>query len=236
MVNDFSQTNPPPGSLNWRSVPARACDQWIVSVDLGQSTDPSAVCVCHHTVTVREIWKPIFERRVWRQEFVTRYDVLHLERLPLGMPYPEQVSYVGNILARPPLDKLSPILVIDETGIGRPCGDIFDRAGLRPERVTITAGLETTQHEIRSWHVPKSVLISGLDAALHLGELRIAAKLHDATALGEELKDFQRSVSAAGRATYAARTGKHDDLVLAIAIGIWRAKNRNEVVRTELRI
>lgn len=233
---DFSQSNPPPGSLDWRSVPARARDEWIVSVDLGQSTDPSAVCVMHHTVTVREIWKPIIERKIWIQERSIRYDVLHLERLALGMPYPEQVGHVANILRRPPIDKLSPKLVIDETGVGRAVGDIFDQAGLRPERVTITAGLEVTQHDARTWHVSKAVLISGLDAALHLGELRIAAKLHDASALGEELKDFQRSVSAAGRATYAARTGKHDDLVLAVAIGIWRAKNRNEVTREELRI
>jgi hypothetical protein len=35
------------------------------------------------------------------------------------------------------------------------------------------------------------------------------------------LLDFRRSLSAAGRASYAARTGKHDDLVLAVAIGCW---------------
>lgn len=232
----FTQTNPPPNSLGWHSIPARSRDEWIVSVDLGQSTDPSAVCVMHHMVTVRDIWKPIVERKIWIQDRTIRYDVLHLERLPLGMPYPEQVGHVANILRRPPLDKLSPKLVIDETGVGRAVGDIFDQAGLRPERVTITAGLEVTQHDACSWHVAKSILISGLDAALHLGELRIAAKLHDATALGEELKDFQRSVSAAGRATYAARVGKHDDLVLAVALGIWRAKNRNETTQTELKL
>ena len=34
----------------------------------------------------------------------------------------------------------------------------------------------------------------------------------------DELLDFRRKLSDAGRATYAARTGKHDDLVLAVAI------------------
>ena len=55
------------------------------------------------------------------------------------------------------------------------------------------------------------------------GELKIAAALSDAGALLDELKDFQRKVSDAGRATYAARTGAHDDLVLAVAIALWWA-------------
>jgi hypothetical protein len=42
----------------------------------------------------------------------------------------------------------------------------------------------------------------------------------------EELKDFRRKVSAAGRATFEARVGKHDDLVLAVAIAIWTCVGR----------
>jgi hypothetical protein len=43
--------------------------------------------------------------------------------------------------------------------------------------------------------------------ALHTDELKIAAALSDAEPLQEELKDFQRQVSDAGRATYNARVG-----------------------------
>jgi|SRR5712664_4654943 len=52
-----------------------------------------------------------------------------------------------------------------------------------------------------------------LGARLHTGELKIAAALSDA----------ERKVSDAGRATYNARTGAHDDLVLAVAIALWWA-------------
>jgi len=45
---------------------------------------------------------------------------------------------------------------------------------------------------------------------LHTGELKIAAALSDAGALQEELKDFQRKVSDAGRATYNARPCAHN--------------------------
>jgi hypothetical protein len=54
---------------------------------------------------------------------------------------------------------------------------------------------------------------------LHTDELKIAAALSDAGALQEESKDFQRKVSDAGRATYNARLGAHDDLI-AVAIAL----------------
>jgi hypothetical protein len=66
-------------------------------------------------------------------------------------------------------------------------------------------------------------IFSRLDAVLHTGDLRIAKELRESGPLAEELKSFQRSVSAAGRATYAARVGMHDDLVLATALAVWWA-------------
>ena len=162
---------------------------------------------------------------VHRQDAQEHLDVRHLERLPLGMAYPAVVQHVTNVLARPPLcggeDFPAAELIIDETGVGRAVGDIFELAGMRPKRVTITAGMEVTAQGRDRYHVAKTVLISQLDAALHTGKLRFAAALHDAAAMQEELKDFRRKVSDAGRSTYAARTGAHDDLVLAVAIGTW---------------
>jgi hypothetical protein len=43
--------------------------------------------------------------------------------------------------------------------------------------------------------------------------LKIGAALSDAGALPEELKDFQRKVSDAGRATCNARTRAHNCLI-----------------------
>jgi hypothetical protein len=115
-------------------------------------------------------------------------------------------------------------LVIDETGVGRAVGDIFVQAGMRPKRVMIASGNETTSgHGIDRYHLAKSILISNLDALLHRGVLRFAATLREAGAMADELKDFRRKVSDAGRATYAARVGRHDDLVLSVAIAAWWA-------------
>jgi hypothetical protein len=147
------------------------------------------------------------------------FDVRHLQRLPLGLSYPAVVQEVAMLLARPPLVGNCE-LVIDETGVGRAVADIFDTAGLDPTRVTITAGAEQSFAN-GSWHVSKQILISTLDARLHTGELRFAKELTEAGTMQEELKDFRRKVSVAGRYTFEARVGKHDDLVLAVAIGLW---------------
>ena len=94
---------------------------------------------------------------------------------------------------------------------------------MKPQRVTITAGNEATCAGLNRYHVAKGILISTLDARLHTGELKFAADLREAETMRDELKDFRRKVSVAGRYSYEARVGKHDDLVLAVAIGLWWA-------------
>jgi hypothetical protein len=208
----------------WKRAPATFGQRFIVSVDLGQSTDPTAIAVLHWCSRPLDTWT--HKNFLHRQDVQEHIDVRHLERLPLGMAYPAVVQHVANLLARPPLcgdeDFPAAELVIDESGVGRAVGDIFEAAGMRTKRVTITAGTEATSgHGLNRYHVAKTILISQLDAALHIGRLRFASALADAAAMAEELKDFRRKVSDAGRSSYAARTGSHDDLVLAVAIAIW---------------
>ncbi|MGC1958408.1 MAG: hypothetical protein WA683_12315 [Pseudolabrys sp.] len=76
--------------------------------------------------------------------------------------------------------------------------------------------------------MPKQILVSTLDAMMHTGELRIAKELRETPALETELKDFRRHVSEAGRYSFQTRIGAHDDLVLAVAIPLWRAVRRKK--------
>ena len=203
-------------------IAAPRIDRWYVGLDVGQSIDPSAVCALHRVS--EPIWNefkpsPRDERR-WIQQSRERFQVLHLERLPLGMPYPSQVQHVAGLLARQPLT--SATFVLDYTGCGRPVADMFQRAGLRPHCLLITAGTDWSRDGL-TWHVPKGMLVSGLEARLHSGELEIAEALTDSPALREELKDFARKVSESGRVTFNARAGAHDDLVLAVAIALFAA-------------
>lgn len=160
--------------------------------------------------------------------------VSKLERFPLGMPYPQQIQYVANLLGREPL--IGATFALDYTGCGRPVADQFQRAGLRPQKVLITAGNEVTTHSGDTHHVPKSFLVSGQESRMHSGELKIAAELTESPALKEELRDFGRKVSESGRVTYNARAGAHDDLILAICIALFMATNKPTVHQEELRI
>ena len=78
-------------------------------------------------------------------------------------------------------------------------GDIFEHAGMKPVRITITSGNEVTHAGHDRWHVAKTVLISR--RALHRGVLRFASTLSEAGAMKDELLDFRRKLSDAGRAT-----------------------------------
>jgi hypothetical protein len=147
------------------------------------------------------------------------FQVGHLERVPLGTPYPDIVSHVGRLMTKLPGD---PELVIDFTGVGRPIFDMFNYSGIFPIGVVITAGnSETRDGMTRS--VPKLTLVSRLQALLQEGRLKILRELNEAETLVRELQDFRYEYTAAGHLTFNARCGKHDDLVFALGLAVWRA-------------
>lgn len=201
--------------------------RWVVGVDLGQSQDPTAIAICEHVSGAVDEGSD-YERHCGiptKQKPAERVNVRHLQRLPLGLSYPAQVQHVADLLARPPLNGNETTavaqLIIDQTGVGAAVADIFNAAGMRPIRLSITAGNEATWVGNDRVHVAKTILISTVDAMLHTGTLKFAATLSEAGAMRDELQDFRRKLSDAGRATYAARTGAHDDLVLAVSISCW---------------
>jgi hypothetical protein len=185
-------------------------ERFIVGADLGQSHDPTAIAVVRRL----ERWpqKPLFQ-------------VGYLARLPLGTPYPAVVTHVTQMLGRPPLrGKVE--LVIDFTGVGRPVFEMFVGRGVSPIGVTITAGDATTNDGL-IYRVPKIELISRVQALLHDGRLKIHKELPDAPVLVSELQDFKADVTDSGYWKFGARAGKHDDLVLALAIALWRANGND---------
>jgi hypothetical protein len=53
--------------------------------------------------------------------------------------------------------------------------------------------------------------------------LKIHADLPDATALVGELQSFKADFTDTGYIKFNARSGAHDDLVLALGVALWRA-------------
>ena len=198
-----------------------------VGIDVGQAHDPTAIAIVSRITT--DTTNPALSEL--NPEPHPRYEVQHLERLRLGMPYPAQVDHLEALLCRPPLDRMAPRVLVDYTGVGRPVFDMFAgrHALRRAQGVVITGGRDTTRHG-PGWSVPKGELVSKLQALLHAGELRIAASLPDAPVLLRELQDFRVRFTDSGNASFNAREGAHDDLVLALALAVF-GLSRPETVR-----
>jgi hypothetical protein len=94
-----------------------------IGVHFGQKREPTAVAVSE-----------IDERRVagwWENHFLIR----HLERLPVGTPYPLVARRVQSIVWRiKNRHRGTPLLYLDATGIGAPVVDLFRK---QPVQATI---------------------------------------------------------------------------------------------------
>jgi hypothetical protein len=90
--------------------------------------------------------------------------------------------------------------------------------------VTITGGEKAVQ-SAGGWSVPKTDLIAGVQVLLEKDELRIAKGLREAGALVKELMDVRVTARGTGSLKVGADgAGQHDDLVIALALGCWKAK------------
>ena len=125
----------------------------FVGLDLGQAQDFTALAVlARPRLTGRE---SVAERK-------PPYAVPHLQRFPLGTPYPAIVPAVVDLLRTPQLR--GSMLVVDQTGVGRAVVDMLTDAmkgkvfgDFCP--LTITSGHEVTLSESRQFRVPKKELV-----------------------------------------------------------------------------
>lgn len=183
--------------------------KFYAGLDIGQMADPSALAILE-----REILDT--GTRV-EGRFLLRY----LERIPLMTPYPAMVDGVHSRLEamHEPCT-----LICDATGVGRPVVDMFKLKHLLPIAVTITIGERVTSERWDEWHVPKRLLIMGMQVAMQQGRLRVAASLKEGPTFVKELQQFQWKPTKTGDDSYGAwRQGAHDDLILAVAVALWYA-------------
>src|SRR5438874_2351907 len=155
---------------------------YVIGLDLGQSRDPTAIAVVRTLPRFGEAGRDRF-----LEDGAEVYQCGHLERLPLGTPYPAIIRHVAGLLDRLPGGTE---LVIDFTGVGRPVFDMFEMAGIDPIGVLITGGTAESG-DGRIYSVPKINLVSGLQALLHEERLKIHRDLPEALALVAELQDFR---------------------------------------------
>ena len=72
--------------------------------------------------------------------------------------------------------------------------------------------------------MPKRDLIGGLQVALQQRHLEIPRAIPEAEVLRKELADYRVKIDATtAHDSYDARSGAHDDLLLALALAVWAA-------------
>jgi hypothetical protein len=179
-----------------------------MGVDFGQAADFTAIAILE--VTEEE------------------YQCRHLERLALGMTYPDQVDRIAD-LWHVLSDQGRVGVVADATGVGRAVVDLLRLEVRKVTGLTITGGDAVTWDGGREVRVPKRDLVSTTKVLLQGGYLRIAASLAEAPTLVRELLAFEARINLRGHDTYEAwREGEHDDLVLALAMGAWLGENHRQ--------
>jgi hypothetical protein len=184
--------------------------EYAIGLDLGQASDYTAL-------TVVERLPPT----PGESGAQSQHHLRHVERLPLGTPYPAVVEHVGSMLARPELEGRRS-LIVDATGVGRPVVDLLRRANLQPVPVVVHGGNETTVDGNGFRRVPKRELVSTAQVLLQSGRLKFAASMPLVKTLVDELLKFEVKITETGHDTYGAwREGAHDDLVFALALATW---------------
>jgi hypothetical protein len=126
-----------------------------------------------------------------------------------------------------------PVVVCDASGVGRGVIELLAEkliasgvVGLLVS-ITITSGTAITPPPPEApgeWHVAKRQLVSYLQAVLQSRRLHIAAGLPEAATLVRELEAFRVKVSEAGVETFESPGATHDDLCIALALGVFVAE------------
>jgi hypothetical protein len=144
------------------------------------------------------------------------FQIRHAEKIPLRTSYVDIAARVMHLLQLVP----GAGVCLDATGVGAALADVLVAANIAPLRVIITGGTEITRHGPSVVHAPKVVLVAKLQSLLFQGRLRIHREIPIAADLTRELADFKIHYTPTGALSYAAKSGAHDDLVMALACAV----------------
>jgi hypothetical protein len=180
-----------------------------LGLDVGQRVDPSALAV----VEAQERPRP-------DRDPETHHLVRHLERLPLGTPYPRVAERVAAVAAQVAhRTGEPPMLYVDATGVGTPLVDVLRAAEVQARIVAVyfTHGDRRTD-EHAEVKLGKAWLVARLQALLQSGRVHLP-RTGEAEALAKELLDYEIRVDENANDKYGAfKVGTHDDLVTALGL------------------
>lgn len=220
--------------------------QWLTTytrvamgVDLGQSHDPTSIAVvskqgaeiaAHAPMSL----VPALQHAI--RSIAPKYELHLLQQAPLGESYPAQATRIKCIRARARVAEHDPEVWFDYTGVGRAVYDIFRQERVpRPKPLTITFAGQAGPNGRGGHSVPKIELVSKLQALMQCKRLEMP-RLPLVKTFRREVLEFNVKYTAIGNATFGAREGAHDDLVLAVAIAVYGLDRGNECSVQPLRL
>jgi hypothetical protein len=191
-------------------------------LDLGKFRDFSALAIieCVRTITGGGA-----------KDEITQLNCVHLQRWQLHTSFPTIVADVVGMINGLEADaspSREPVLCVDATGCGAAVIDLFKQEKINAELVPIQiVGGANVSEENGMFRVPKRDLVSVIQVGLQTRTLKIASRLPEAETLSRELQNFTVKITAAANDVYGAgaewRVGNNDDLVLAVALAVWKA-------------
>lgn len=219
-----------PGPLNHGHDNLPVPTRFTLGLDLGKMSDYTALAIAEERPerTNLHLGQAVLVP-YWADD--PSYTLPWLQRWPLRTPYQtiaeDVAARVAALVATP---RAEVQLFVDGTGVGTAVVEILaQQAAIKLHRcmktITITAGREVTRVQ-DGWHVAKGELVSVAQVALQRGKLAVSPQLPEARTLRDELTTFEVTLTEAANATFSHRDGKHDDLVLAVALALWGARQR----------
>lgn len=191
-----------------------------IGVDFGKQSDPTAVCVVEALKVDRPGLKP-----EWR------FEVRHMERLPIGTNYlavgSRVAEVVANVEALPVPANFSPPrlqLIVDSTGVGVGAVDIV-RDAIHGSRAKLVAATFTHGNKLnpryREWTVGKEYLVKRLQTLFQTERIKLPPNHPEAAAMARELRDYELKSDPDGDLKFGAfKVGSHDDLVTALGLAV----------------
>jgi hypothetical protein len=196
----------------------------FVGVDVGQKHDPTTIAVCEPD-----------ERDVGGQRAVF-FQVRHLERMPLGTPYPRVGERLAEVVSgvRQHLATATPgrgiTTYVDATGVGQPLVDLLKASGVHATACYFTHRDRRIVQEDRGITLGKAWLVSRLQVLLQCGRI-LLPRTSEADALARELLDFEIKVDQDANEKYGAfRVGAHDDLVTALGLAVQAEPKQRTII------
>ena len=159
--------------------------------------------------------------RFMRRESVPTYEVPHLERMQ-GKAFREMIKRVQQIQDASALALYDKDFLLDVTHTGTVILDVVrEEFDLDVVPVAVVGSDKASYDEQGRYRIPKTDLLTALIDSYQSGQIQVSKKLELAQAYDEQLRNIRIEPGAAND------EGVSEDLVMSVAIGLWRAREEH---------